>query len=119
MPMTTKLLGEPVKRLEDPRLLKDQVQFLDDIQRHGMLHGAVLRSQYAHARIKKLDVSKAQALPGVQLVLTADDLGPAGGALPLLIPHPALTEPRTQRALAGDEVRYVGEAVPFVVAKNR
>ncbi len=117
--MTTKLLGEPVKRVEDPRLLKGQGQYVDDIHRPGMLHGAVLRSQYAHARIKRLDVSKARALPGVELVLTADDLGPAGGPLPLLIPHPALTAPRTQRALAGDEVRYVGEAVAFVVATNR
>ncbi len=117
--MTTKLLGEPIKRLEDPRFLTGQGQFVDDIHRPGMLHGAVLRSQYAHARIKKIDISKAQALPGVHLVLTADDLGPAGGPLPLLIPHPALTAPRTQRALAGDEVRYVGEAVAFVVARNR
>jgi len=117
--MTTKLFGEPVKRLEDPRLLKGQGQYVDDIHRPGMLHGAVLRSQHAHARLKKIDISKARALPGVSLVLTADDLGPAGGPLPLLIPHPALTEPRTQRALAGDEVRYVGEAVAFVVAKNR
>ncbi len=117
--MTTKLLGEPVKRLEDPRLLKGQGQYVDDIHRPGMAHGAVLRSQHAHARIKRLDVSKARALPGVYLVLTADDLGPAGGPLPLLIPHPALTAPRTQRALAGDEVRYVGEALAFVVAKNR
>ncbi|HEY7350457.1 MAG TPA: aerobic carbon-monoxide dehydrogenase large subunit [Ktedonobacterales bacterium] len=117
--MTTKLLGEPIKRLEDPRLLKGQGQFVDDIHRPGMLHGAVLRSQHAHARIKRLDVSKARGLPGVQLVLTADDLGPAGGSLPLLIPHPALTQPRTQRALADDEVRYVGEAVAFVVARNR
>ncbi len=117
--MTTKLLGEPVKRLEDPRLLTGQGQYVDDIHRPGMLHGAVLRSQHAHARIKKIDISKARALPGVSLVLTADDLGPAGGSLPLLIPHPSLTEPRTQRALAGDEVRYVGEAVAFVVAKNR
>ncbi len=72
--MTTKLLGEPIKRLEDPRFLTGQGQFVDDIHRPGMLHGAVLRSQYAHARIKKIDISKAQALPGVHLVLTADDL---------------------------------------------
>ena len=117
--MTTKLLGEPVKRLEDPRLLKGQGQYVDDIHRPGTLHGAVLRSPYAHARIKSVDVSQAQALPGVHLVLTAADLGEAGGSLPLLIPHPALTEPRTQRALAVDEVRYVGEAVAFVVATNR
>jgi CO/xanthine dehydrogenase Mo-binding subunit len=118
--MTTKLLGEPVKRLEDPRLLKGQGQYVDDIHRPGMLHGAVLRSPYAHARINSIDVSNALALPGVHLVLTAADLGPTvGGPLPLLIPHPALTEPRTQRALAVDEVRYVGEAVAFVVATNR
>ncbi|HLW00560.1 MAG TPA: aerobic carbon-monoxide dehydrogenase large subunit [Ktedonobacterales bacterium] len=117
--MTTKLLGEPVKRLEDPRLLKGQGQYVDDIHRPGMLHGAVLRSPYAHARIKGIDVSNALALPGVHLVLSAADLGEAGGPLPLLIPHPALTEPRTQRALAVDEVRYVGEAVAFVVATNR
>ncbi len=117
--MTTKLLGAPIKRLEDRRFLTGQGQFVDDIHRPGMLHAAVLRSQYAHARIRKIDISKAQALPGVHLVLTANDLGPAGGPLPLLIPHPALTAPRTQRALAGDEVRYVGEAVAFVVARNR
>jgi len=117
--MTTKLLGEPIKRVEDPRLLKGQGQFVDDIHRPGMAHGAVLRSQHAHARITRLDVSQARALPGVFLVLTAEDLGPAGGPLPLLIPHPALTAPRTQRALAADEVRYVGEALAFVVAKNR
>ncbi len=117
--MTTKLLGEPVKRLEDPRLLKGQGQYVDDIYRPGMLHGAVLRSPYAHARIQSIDVSRALALPGVYLVLTAADLGEAGGPLPLLIPHPALTEPRTQRALAVDEVRYVGEAVAFVVADSR
>jgi carbon-monoxide dehydrogenase large subunit len=117
--MTTKLLGEPVKRLEDPRLLKGQGQYVDDIHRPGMLHGAVLRSPYAHARINGIDVAQALALPGVYLVLTAADLGEAGGPLPLLIPHPALTEPRTQRALAVDEVRYVGEAVAFVVAESR
>src|SRR5215469_7374287 len=105
--MTTKLLGEPVKRLEDPRLLKGQGQFVDDIHRPGMLHGAVLRSPYAHALIRGVDTSQALALPGVHLVLTAADLGEAGGSLPLLIPHPALTAPRTQRALAIDEVRYV------------
>jgi carbon-monoxide dehydrogenase large subunit len=117
--MTTKLLGEPVKRVEDPRFLTGHGQYVDDIHRPGMLHGAVLRSQHAHARIKRLDVSKARELEGVHLVLTAADLGPAGQPLPLLIVNPALTHPRTQRALAVDEVRYVGEAVAFVVADSR
>ncbi|HEX6779165.1 MAG TPA: molybdopterin cofactor-binding domain-containing protein, partial [Ktedonobacterales bacterium] len=117
--MTTKLMGEPVKRVEDPRLLTGQGQFVDDIHRPNMAHGAVLRSPHAHARIKSLDVSKAQALPGVYLVLTPPDMGPAAGPLPLLIPHPALIAPRTQRALARGEVHYVGEAIAFVVAKNR
>ncbi len=117
--MTTKMLGEPVKRVEDPRFLTGRGQYVDDIHRPGMLHGAVLRSQHAHARIKRLDVSKARELEGVHLVLTAADLGPAGQPLPLLIANPALTQPRTQRALVVDEVRYVGEAVAFVVAESR
>src|SRR5206468_818413 len=59
------------------------------------------------------------ALPGVHLVLTAADLGDLNEPGPLLIPHPGLTHPRTQRPLAADRVRYVGELVAFVVAEDR
>ena len=84
-----------------------------------MLHAAVLRSPYAHARIMHIDTSAASGLPGVHLVLTATDLGDVLEPSPLLIPHDALTHPRTQLPLALEEVRYVGEAVAFVVADSR
>ncbi|HEY3367986.1 MAG TPA: aerobic carbon-monoxide dehydrogenase large subunit [Symbiobacteriaceae bacterium] len=114
-----KTFGERVRRIEDPRLLTGQGCFVDDIDRPDMLHGAVVRSPYAHARIRRIDVSRALALPGVALVLTAADLGERNGPLPLLIPHEDLQYGRTQSALAVDEVRHVGEAVAFVVASSR
>src|SRR5258708_17575122 len=66
-----------------------------------------------------MDASGARSLPGVHLVLTAADLGDVLEASPLLVPHHALTQPRTQLPLALEEVRYVGEAVAFVVADSR
>jgi carbon-monoxide dehydrogenase large subunit len=90
-----------------------------DLNPPGLLHGAALRSPHAHARIVSIDLTRARAAPGVHLVLTAADLGALNQPTPLLIPHPGLTEPRTQRPLAVDEVRYVGELVGFVVADDR
>src|SRR5260221_279539 len=84
-----------------------------------MLHAAVLRSTNARARIVPIDTSAARALPGVHLVLTASDLGEVLEPSPLLVPHQALTQPRTQLPLAKSEVRYVGEAVAYVVADTR
>ena len=63
--MSTRTFGEPVKRNEDRRLLTGQALFVDDIELPGMLHVAFLRSQVAHARILKIDVSKALRRPGV------------------------------------------------------
>src|SRR5262249_42299499 len=71
------------------------------------------------ARLRGVDGSLARAVPGVHLVVTAAELGELNQPGPLLIPHPALTQPRTQRPLAVDEVRYVGEAIAFVVADDR
>lgn len=117
--MTTRAMGERIRRNEDPRLLTGGGLFVDDVQRPDMLHGAVLRSQHAHARIRRIDISKAAALPGVALVLLADDLGRLNGPLPLLIPHEDLQYGRTQSALVKEKVRHVGEAIAFVVAESR
>lgn len=117
--MTTRWFGAPVQRNEDPRLLRGKGTYVDDIDLPEMLHAAVLRSPYAHARITHIDTSAARSLPGVHLVLTATDLGDVLEPSPLLIPHQALTQPRTQLPLALEEVRYVGEAVAFVVADSR
>lgn len=117
--MATRWFGAPVQRLEDPRLLRGKGTFVDDIDLPDMLHAALLRSPHAHAKIVNLDPSAALTLPGVHLVLTARDLGEVLEPSPLLVPHAALTQPRTQLPLALEEVRYVGEAVALVVAESR
>jgi carbon-monoxide dehydrogenase large subunit len=117
--MTTRLIGARVPRNEDPRLLRGLGAFVDDIEPRGTLHAACLRSPHARARLTAIDATRARALPGVHLVLTAAELGELNQPSPLLIPHPGLTHPRTQRPLAVDEVRYAGELVAFVVAEDR
>ncbi|HLG61887.1 MAG TPA: aerobic carbon-monoxide dehydrogenase large subunit [Ktedonosporobacter sp.] len=117
--MATRWFGASVQRNEDPRLLRGQGTYVDDIDLPEMLHAAVLRSPYARAKIVRIDASAARNLPGVHLVLTAEDLGDVLEPSPLLIPHQALTHPRTQLPLALKDVRYVGEAVAFVVAESR
>ncbi len=117
--MTTKLVGEGVRRVEDERLLRGQGRYVDDVL-PGALEVAVVRSPHAHARIVAIDVDAVLDVEGVVAVYTYEDLlGPMADPLPLLIPHPALTHGRTQHALAKDEVNYVGEAVAMVVAEDR
>ena len=117
--MTTQIFGAPITRQEDHRFLTGTGTYIDDIDLPDMLHAAILRSPHAHARIRSIDTSQASRLNGVQAVLTYNDLGPLAGPLPLLIPHPALTHPHTQQALARDVVRYAGEAVAMVIATDR
>ena len=119
--MSTRLVGQRVKRLEDPALLTGQGRFTDDIALPGTLHAAFVRSPYAHARVEGIDAEAARAMPGVHAVLTADGLPePARQKRILLqVPHPAITDPLTQRPLARDEVCFVGEAVAVVVAGTR
>jgi aerobic carbon-monoxide dehydrogenase large subunit len=116
--MTTRWFGARVQRVEDDRLLRGHGRFTDDID-EGALECCFVRAPYAHARIKSIDVSAARAQPGVVAVYTAADLPFGATDLPLLIPHPNLTHGRTQRCLASEVIRYVGEAVAFVVAENR
>ena len=109
--------GQSVKRVEDVRLLTGKGNFTDDLQREGMLYGVTLRSPYAHAEIRALDTSAALAVPGVVAVYTHADI--AGyGPVPCLVPLSApLETPRI--LLADDRVRFVGDAVAFVVAESR
>ena len=107
-------VGKDVKRREDPSLLMGNAQYVNDVRLSGMLHAAVLRSPYAHARILKIDTSAAKALPGVYAVLTGRE------AAELMDPMPAFcAEPVVQHAIAVEKVRYVGEAVVVVAAENR
>ncbi|MFG1699299.1 aerobic carbon-monoxide dehydrogenase large subunit [Nonomuraea sp. NPDC049309] len=117
--MSTRWLGEPVARREDPRLLTGQGRYLDDLGRDA-LAAAFVRSPHAHARIRDIDVSGALDVDGLIAVYTWEDLPErVGRPLPLLIPHPALTHGRTAYPLARDVVRHVGEPVVMVVATDR
>ncbi|HSS67999.1 MAG TPA: aerobic carbon-monoxide dehydrogenase large subunit [Nocardioidaceae bacterium] len=117
--MATRLFGQRVPRVEDPRLLSGNGRYLDDLG-HDALAAALLRSPHAHARIVDIDVSAALDVEGLVAIYTYDDLeGRAAEPLPLLIPHPTLTHGRTGYALAKDEVNHVGEAIAMVVAVDR
>ena len=109
--------GQSVKRVEDVRLLTGKGNYTDDLQRDGMLYGVTLRSPYAHAEIRGIDTSAALAVPGVVAVYTHEDVADYG-PIPCLVPFSApLETPRI--LLAKDRVRFVGDAVAFVVATSR
>ncbi len=103
----------PVRRKEDARFVRGQGTFVDDIQRPRMLHGAILRSPLAHARIVSVDIAAAQAHPKVEAVITGETL--AGRALAWM---PTLSQD-VQAVLATDKVRFQGQEVAFVVAQDR
>ncbi|HEV8030571.1 MAG TPA: xanthine dehydrogenase family protein molybdopterin-binding subunit [Stellaceae bacterium] len=117
-------LGQPVPRFEDPRLLRGGGRYVDDMVLPRMALGHVLRSPYAHARIRAIDTSAAKAAPGVLAVLTGADWAASGwGDLPAAggmkrpggLPN---YKPRFP-ALVSDAVRWVGDYVVFVVAETR
>ena len=94
-------------------------RYLDDVEPDGCLHATVLRSTHAHARIRGLDADAALDVPGLVAIYTADDLGGLDAPLPSLGATVGLHHPRTQRPLARDMTRLVGEAIALVVATDR
>jgi aerobic carbon-monoxide dehydrogenase large subunit len=102
-----------LKRKEDARFIRGQGRYVDDVQLPGMLHGAVLRSPVAHARIVSIDTSAALQHPKVQAVITGKDLEGLGLAW-----MPTLSAD-TQAVLATDKVRFQGQEVAFVIADDR
>jgi len=116
--MGVKMVGARVKRVEDPRLLRGEGAYVDDIQIPGVLHMAVLRSPNAHARVTSIDVGPARELVGVVDAFSFADLGPEPASIPVLIPDASMRG-APQYPLARDRVRYVGEGVAVVVAENR
>jgi carbon-monoxide dehydrogenase large subunit len=121
--MTQFGLAQPVRRVEDPRLLKGGGRYTDDIAPAGALHGVVLRSPHAAAAITSIDIAAAKAMPGVRAIYTSADLDADGiGGLPCAValknrdgsdmaapPHPVL---------AAGMVRHVGDPVAFIVAET-
>src|ERR1700744_1770724 len=101
-----------LKRKEDARFIRGEGTYLDDITLPGMVHGAILRSPFAHARINSIDTSEALALEGVLAVVTAKDLETLGLAWMPTISYD------TQAVLAGDKVRFQGQEGAFVIATD-
>lgn len=100
-------------RKEDARFLRGKGNYVDDLNLPGMLHGAVLRSPYAHARIKSIDISAAQAHPKVKAVITGEILETLNLAWIPSLSHDVVA------VLATDKVRFQGQEVAFVVAEDR
>ena len=102
-----------MRRKEDARFVRGRGRYLDDIVLPGMLHGAVLRSPYAHARILSVDTSAAEAHPKVKAVITGEMLAGLGLAWMPTLSHDV------QAVLATDKVRFQGQEVAFVIATDR
>ena len=122
--MAGKYFGQPITRLEDKHLLTGRAKFIDDIEIPGMLHAAFLRSDYAHAIIKNIDVSEARKHPGVVAVYTAEDMGDYWKVGPLQVPPPtaikgALFNARPLPPIAKGKVRFSGEPLAIVIAESR
>jgi carbon-monoxide dehydrogenase large subunit len=119
-----KYIGKPITRNEDPRLLTGQALFVDDVDIPGMLHAAFLRSDYAHARLKSIDISAALERPGIVAIFTAETMAEdwAPGP-PLVSPPPTVKDvifhSRTQVPLVKDKIRHVGEPIAVVIAESR
>jgi carbon-monoxide dehydrogenase large subunit len=115
----TQHLGKPVKRKEDPKLVTGRGLYVDDIKLPGMLYAAFLRSPYAHAKIKSIDVSKALRIPGAVAVYTGKDFRGKIGPIPTgwQLTGADLKVPEWP-VVAYDKVRFIGEIVAVVVASD-
>jgi carbon-monoxide dehydrogenase large subunit len=112
------MVGQPLRRKEDARVITGQTRWTDNLTLPGLLHMAIVRSPQAHARITRADASAALERPGVVAAFTGSDLAPEYGSLPtawhvsddLIVPD--------HLPVATEEVRYLGDAVAVVVAEG-
>ncbi len=111
------LIGVPVKRKEDIRHITGRGNFIDDITLPGMLYAAILRSPYAHARIKRIDTSRAEKLPGVVATLTGEEVAKMSFSFPQMTLPPASNV--KDYCMAVGKAKYAGEPVAAVVAESR
>jgi len=114
-------IGQPVTRMEDPKLLRGRGRYSDDIARPGALHAVMVRSRIAHGTLRGIDAAEARALPGVVAIYTAADLAAYGPIKPMqTVPmkdgSPMRAPPRP--ALPAEHVRFLGEVVAYVVAET-
>src|SRR5438128_11104004 len=111
-------IGQPLRRREDFKFVTGKGRYTDDLKVPGMLHMAVLRSPHAHAIIRQVDLSAAQASPGVRLALSGADLA---GKIGAIVPNWIMpgTKVPDRPVVAIDRVRFVGECVALVVAETQ
>jgi len=112
--MPGSILGHPVLRTEDPKILLGDARYVDDLDLPGALHAVFVRSTAAHARLEGVDTEEAAAMPGVVGVFTAADLD-----LEPIAPMSMIPAAMSRPPLAVDTVRFVGDAVAVVVAETR
>jgi len=111
-------IGKSVKRVEDPRFIQGQGRYVGNISLPGMTYLAIKRSPYGHAKIKKINTSKALAHEGVIAVFTGKDLIDGGcGPMPCGWNVPDMKTP-TRQALSTDKARHVGDGIAVVVAED-
>jgi aerobic carbon-monoxide dehydrogenase large subunit len=116
---SARVFGSGIRRREDPRLITGTARYTDDITLPGMVHAAILRSPHGHARIKRIDTSRAKEAPGVVAVFTGADIDGVLKPIPCLwlVPNSELkTAPFP--AIAKDVVHFAGDAVAVVVAES-
>jgi len=114
-PVLPKLVGQRVKRREDPRLIQGRGTYVDDIALIGMQHLAFKRGEVAHGKIRSIDTSAAAAMEGVEAVFTGAQIAEFLAPMPIGTPFPS----PEHRAVAVDTVRFSGEPVAVVVARDR
>ncbi|MBM3527630.1 MAG: xanthine dehydrogenase family protein molybdopterin-binding subunit [Alphaproteobacteria bacterium] len=118
---TAYAIGQAVPRKEDPKLLRGEGRYTDDINLPGQAHAYILRSSVAHGRIKSIDTSRAKAMRGVLAVYTGKDLAAYGtlqSALPFKSRDGSDMKKPGRCALTTDKVRFVGDPVACVVAET-
>jgi len=114
-------VGQPVPRTEDPVLLRGEGRYTDDLNEPGQAYAYIVRSQYAHGFLKKIDTEKAMAMPGVLAVYTGKDLEGYGThkcIVPLLNRDGTPMKKPARRSLTTGKVRFVGDPVACVVAQT-
>ena len=114
-------IGQPVRRSEDPTLVRGEGRYTDDTHSTGQTYAVMVRSNVAHGRIRGIETAAAKAMPGVLAVYTAADLTGYGGLkcnLPLKNRDGTPIRYTPRPALAGDKVRYVGDPVACVIAET-
>jgi carbon-monoxide dehydrogenase large subunit len=117
-PAATKEVGKDRRRKEDQRLITGRTRWTDNIQLTGMLHAAMVRSPFAHARITNIDTSAAKAAPNVVAVLTGADLGEGQGVCINAWPITPDQKAPTHVPMPSDRVTFAGETVAVVIARS-